>query len=162
MFKGNVVCTHSRLMSGHIFDVLQIIHCYVCTTADVHGTENPLAKRPSDARIWQESAKKQHLNKLKTKMKTNQLEDSRLQTFPQVRPNLSFHQIRQYKFTLLHFWDSHVMFGFPIRKYFKLIGYSLMYVAHHLLPSISLSFTSHMPVKMGRTKVNVVLRAVVQ
>lgn len=102
MFKGNVVCTHSRLMSAHIFDVLQIIYCYVCTTVEVHGTENPLAKRPSDARMWQESAMKQHQNKLKTKMKANQLEDSR-QTVPQVRPKLSFHEIWQFKFTLLHF-----------------------------------------------------------
>ncbi|XP_029689336.1 insulin-like growth factor-binding protein 2-B [Takifugu rubripes] len=53
------------------------------STNEVHGTENPLAKRPSDARMWQESAMKQYQNKLKTKMKTNQFEDSRLQTVPQ-------------------------------------------------------------------------------
>lgn len=89
-------------MLGQIFDALQIIYCYVCTTVEVHGTENPLAKRPSDARMWQESAMKQHQNKLNTKKRTNQLEDSRLQTVPQVRPKLSFHEIRQFKFTLLH------------------------------------------------------------
>ncbi|TWW80468.1 Insulin-like growth factor-binding protein 2-B [Takifugu flavidus] len=53
------------------------------STNEVHGTENPLAKRPSDARMWQESAMKQHQNKLKTKMKANQFEDSRPQTVPQ-------------------------------------------------------------------------------
>lgn len=137
-------------------------YLHVCTTVEVHGTENPLTKRPSDARIRQESAMKQHQNKLKTKMKANQLEDSRLQTVPQVRPKLSFHEIRQFKFTLLHFWDLDIMFGFPIHKYFKLIGYSLMYVAHHIVTSTNLSITSHMPVKMGRTKVNVVLCAMVQ
>ncbi|KAK1903247.1 Insulin-like growth factor-binding protein 2-B [Dissostichus eleginoides] len=42
---------------------------------EVHGTENPLAKRPSlDPWIWLESARKQHLNELKTRMKINQLE----------------------------------------------------------------------------------------
>ncbi|XP_031730936.1 insulin-like growth factor-binding protein 2-B [Anarrhichthys ocellatus] len=47
-------------------------------TNEVHGTENPFTKRPAiDAWIWQESAKKQHLNERKTKMKTNQLEDPR-------------------------------------------------------------------------------------
>eukprot|EP00066_Takifugu_rubripes_P021542 XP_011610808.1 PREDICTED: insulin-like growth factor-binding protein 2-B [Takifugu rubripes] len=77
----------SRLQTvPQIFDVLQIIYCYVCTTIEVHGTENPLAKRPSDARMWQESAMKQYQNKLKTKMKTNQFEDSRLQTVPQCFP----------------------------------------------------------------------------
>ncbi|KAJ4933033.1 hypothetical protein JOQ06_029871 [Pogonophryne albipinna] len=41
----------------------------------VHGTENPLTKRPSlDPWIWLESARKQHLNELKTRMKINQLE----------------------------------------------------------------------------------------
>ena len=48
---------------------------FVCFVAEVHGTENPLAKRPSlDPWIWLESARKQHLNELKTRMKINQLE----------------------------------------------------------------------------------------
>lgn len=68
--------------------MLQIIYGYVCTTVEVHGTENPLAKRPSDARMWQESAMIQHQNERKTKMRANQLEESRLQTVPQVRPKL--------------------------------------------------------------------------
>ncbi|XP_034417756.1 insulin-like growth factor-binding protein 2-B [Cyclopterus lumpus] len=49
-------------------------------TNEVHGTENPFTKRPAaDAWMWQESARKQHLNERKTKMKTNQLEDPRTQ-----------------------------------------------------------------------------------
>ncbi|XP_037345132.1 insulin-like growth factor-binding protein 2-B [Pungitius pungitius] len=41
---------------------------------EVHGTENPLTKRPAlEARNWQESAMKQHLNERKTKMKKNPL-----------------------------------------------------------------------------------------
>ncbi|XP_028248891.1 insulin-like growth factor-binding protein 2-A [Parambassis ranga] len=46
-------------------------------TNEVHGTESPLTRRPIDAWFWQESARKQHLNERKTKMKTNQLEDAR-------------------------------------------------------------------------------------
>lgn len=57
--------------------------------AEVHGTENPLTKRPAiDTRMWQESAKRQHLNERKTKMKTNQLEDSQAQKVYQVRAKL--------------------------------------------------------------------------
>uniref|UniRef100_A0A3Q3QUH4 Uncharacterized protein n=1 Tax=Monopterus albus TaxID=43700 RepID=A0A3Q3QUH4_MONAL len=53
-------------------------------TNEVHGTENPLTKRPPiDARFWQELAKRQYLNEQKTKMKTNQLEDAQIQTVPQ-------------------------------------------------------------------------------
>lgn len=53
---------------------------------EVHGTENPFAKRPAlDASVWQESARKQHLNERKAKMKTNQLEDPRTQKVFQVR-----------------------------------------------------------------------------
>nr|XP_046260646.1 insulin-like growth factor-binding protein 2-B isoform X2 [Scatophagus argus] len=53
-------------------------------TNEVHGTENPLTKRPAiDAWFWQESAIKHHLNERKTKMKTNQLEDPRTQRAPQ-------------------------------------------------------------------------------
>ncbi|XP_054471200.1 insulin-like growth factor-binding protein 2-B [Anoplopoma fimbria] len=49
-------------------------------TNEVHGTENPFTKRPAiDAWIWQESARKQALNERRTKMKTNQLEDPRIQ-----------------------------------------------------------------------------------
>lgn len=49
-------------------------------TNEVHGTESPFTKRPAlDAWIWQESARKQHLNERKSKMKTNQLEDPRTQ-----------------------------------------------------------------------------------
>ncbi|KAM6978662.1 insulin-like growth factor-binding protein 2-B [Tautogolabrus adspersus] len=53
-------------------------------TNEVHGTENPLPKRPAiDVWIWQESARKQHLNERKTKMKINQLEDPRIPKVPQ-------------------------------------------------------------------------------
>ncbi|AWP12777.1 Insulin-like growth factor binding protein 2 isoform 5 [Scophthalmus maximus] len=53
-------------------------------TNEVHGTENPLTKRPAiDSWLWQESARKQHLNERKTKMKTNQLEDPRTPKMPQ-------------------------------------------------------------------------------
>ncbi|XP_039673929.1 insulin-like growth factor-binding protein 2-B [Perca fluviatilis] len=50
-------------------------------TNEVHGTENPVTKRPplAEAWIWQESARKQHLNERKAKMKTKQLEDPRTQ-----------------------------------------------------------------------------------
>uniref|UniRef100_A0A3Q1I897 Uncharacterized protein n=1 Tax=Anabas testudineus TaxID=64144 RepID=A0A3Q1I897_ANATE len=49
-------------------------------TNEVHGTENPHTKRPAiDTRIWQESARRQHQNERKTKMKTNQLEDAQTQ-----------------------------------------------------------------------------------
>lgn len=66
--------------------------CYglmtVSFVVEVHGTEIPLTKRPPfDAWIWQESAIKQHHNERQTKMKPNQLEDSRVQTVPQVRTN---------------------------------------------------------------------------
>uniref|UniRef100_UPI0037E84BE3 insulin-like growth factor-binding protein 2-B n=1 Tax=Semicossyphus pulcher TaxID=241346 RepID=UPI0037E84BE3 len=47
-------------------------------TNEVHGTENPLTKRPAiDAWLRQEAARKQHLNELKTKMRINPLEDPR-------------------------------------------------------------------------------------
>ncbi|KAG7502925.1 insulin-like growth factor-binding protein 2-B [Solea senegalensis] len=53
-------------------------------TNEVHGTENPLTKRPPpDAWLWQESARKQHSNERKTKMRVNQVEDTRTQTAPQ-------------------------------------------------------------------------------
>ncbi|XP_023278811.1 insulin-like growth factor-binding protein 2-B [Seriola lalandi dorsalis] len=53
-------------------------------TNEVHGTENPLTKRPAiDAALWQESARQQYLNERKTKMKTNQLEDPRTPKAPQ-------------------------------------------------------------------------------
>ncbi|XP_044221663.1 insulin-like growth factor-binding protein 2-B [Thunnus albacares] len=53
-------------------------------TNEVHGTANPLTKRPAiDTWFWQESARKQHLNERKTKMKFNQLEDPRTQRVPQ-------------------------------------------------------------------------------
>ncbi|CAK6963716.1 insulin-like growth factor-binding protein 2-B [Scomber scombrus] len=53
-------------------------------TNEVHGTENPLPRRPAiDSRVWQlEYAKKQHQNENKSKMK-NQLEESRTQRVPQ-------------------------------------------------------------------------------
>ncbi|XP_028993393.1 insulin-like growth factor-binding protein 2-B [Betta splendens] len=42
-------------------------------TNEAHGTENPLTRRPAiDPRIWQESAKRQHQNERKTKMKTKE------------------------------------------------------------------------------------------
>ncbi|KAM9851159.1 insulin-like growth factor-binding protein 2-B [Aulostomus maculatus] len=54
------------------------------TTNEVHGTENPLTKRPTiDAWFWQETARKQHLNERKAKMKINQLEDPQTQKVPQ-------------------------------------------------------------------------------
>ncbi|XP_068602686.1 insulin-like growth factor-binding protein 2-B [Brachionichthys hirsutus] len=47
-------------------------------TNEVHGTEIPSTKRPAiDVWIWQESARKQHQNERKTKMRSNQLEDPR-------------------------------------------------------------------------------------
>ncbi|XP_063744641.1 insulin-like growth factor-binding protein 2-B isoform X2 [Eleginops maclovinus] len=50
---------------------------------EAHGTENPLGKRPSlDLWIWQESAKRQHVNDLKTRMRINQLE------YPQTQKEL--------------------------------------------------------------------------
>ncbi|XP_041806745.1 insulin-like growth factor-binding protein 2-B [Chelmon rostratus] len=49
-------------------------------TNEVHGTENPLTKRPAiDTWYWQESAMKQHLNDLKSKMKADQPEELRIQ-----------------------------------------------------------------------------------
>uniref|UniRef100_A0A3Q4AQA5 Insulin-like growth factor binding protein 2b n=1 Tax=Mola mola TaxID=94237 RepID=A0A3Q4AQA5_MOLML len=52
-------------------------------TYEVQGTENPLTKRPViDARFWQ-SAMIQYMNERRTKMKANQLEDSRIQKVPQ-------------------------------------------------------------------------------
>lgn len=51
-------------------------------TNEVHGTENPLTKRPAiDAWFWQESARKNHQNELKAKMK--KIEDQRTQKTPQ-------------------------------------------------------------------------------
>lgn len=47
---------------------------------EVHGTENPNTKRPAvDAWFWRESARNQHLNDRKAKMKTDQLKDPRTQ-----------------------------------------------------------------------------------
>uniref|UniRef100_A0A3B5BJQ9 Insulin-like growth factor-binding protein 2-B n=1 Tax=Stegastes partitus TaxID=144197 RepID=A0A3B5BJQ9_9TELE len=52
--------------------------------AEVHGTENPLTRRPAiDAWLWKESARKSLSNERKTKMKTNQLEEQRTQKVPQ-------------------------------------------------------------------------------
>ncbi|XP_042350768.1 insulin-like growth factor-binding protein 2-B [Plectropomus leopardus] len=49
-------------------------------TNEVHGTENPLTRRPlGDAWLWLESAKKVHVMKTSTKMRMNQLEDPRTQ-----------------------------------------------------------------------------------
>uniref|UniRef100_A0A8C5HGR3 Insulin-like growth factor-binding protein 2-B n=1 Tax=Gouania willdenowi TaxID=441366 RepID=A0A8C5HGR3_GOUWI len=56
---------------------------------EVQGTENPLNKRPVvDTWIWQETARKQHQNDCKTKLKTNQ-EEPRIQRIPQC--NMSTH-----------------------------------------------------------------------
>uniref|UniRef100_A0A3B5BBV6 Insulin-like growth factor-binding protein 2-B n=1 Tax=Stegastes partitus TaxID=144197 RepID=A0A3B5BBV6_9TELE len=53
-------------------------------TNEVHGTENPLTRRPAiDAWLWKESARKSLSNERKTKMKTNQLEEQRTQKVPQ-------------------------------------------------------------------------------
>ncbi|XP_072254010.1 insulin-like growth factor-binding protein 2-B isoform X1 [Leuresthes tenuis] len=49
-------------------------------TNEVHGTENPLSKKPTiDARFWQVSARKQHQNERRTKMRIHQSEDHRAQ-----------------------------------------------------------------------------------
>ena len=55
--------------------------------AEVHGTENPLTKRPAiDAWSWQESARKQHMNERKSKMRINPLVvDPRIPRVSQVR-----------------------------------------------------------------------------
>ncbi|XP_041663322.1 insulin-like growth factor-binding protein 2-B isoform X2 [Cheilinus undulatus] len=51
-------------------------------TNEVHGTENPLTKRPVvDALIWLELARKQ--NERRTKMKFNQLEEPQIPKMPQ-------------------------------------------------------------------------------
>ncbi|XP_047455995.1 insulin-like growth factor-binding protein 2-B [Mugil cephalus] len=52
-------------------------------TNEVHGTENPLTKRPHDGWRWQESARIQHMIKSKSKMRTNQLEDPQTQKMTQ-------------------------------------------------------------------------------
>ncbi|XP_070693719.1 insulin-like growth factor-binding protein 2-B [Pempheris klunzingeri] len=53
-------------------------------TNEVHGTENPLTKRPAmDAWAWQESAKKHYQIERKTRMKLNQLEEPQTQKEPQ-------------------------------------------------------------------------------
>ncbi|XP_029386447.1 insulin-like growth factor-binding protein 2-B [Echeneis naucrates] len=53
-------------------------------TNEVHGTESPLTRRPAvDPLFWQGWARKQHLQELKTKMRTNQLEDPRTPKVPQ-------------------------------------------------------------------------------
>ncbi|KAM7380850.1 hypothetical protein PAMP_004121 [Pampus punctatissimus] len=51
---------------------------------EVHGTENPLTRRPAPAvdRFRHESARKQYLNERKTKMRINQPEDPRTQKSP--------------------------------------------------------------------------------
>ncbi|KAM6934897.1 insulin-like growth factor-binding protein 2-B [Xenentodon cancila] len=52
-------------------------------TNEVHGTQTPETKRPPiDSWFWQESAIRQHMHDLKTKMRTNQLEDPRVQKQP--------------------------------------------------------------------------------
>ncbi|KAK5606733.1 hypothetical protein CRENBAI_016365 [Crenichthys baileyi] len=52
-------------------------------TNEVHGTENPLVKRPlPDPWNWQEMAKKQYQNDLRTRMRTN-LNEDRVQREPQ-------------------------------------------------------------------------------
>ncbi|XP_065818567.1 insulin-like growth factor-binding protein 2-B isoform X1 [Labrus bergylta] len=54
-------------------------------TNEVHGTENPLTKRPAiDAWFWHESARKQHQNERNAKMKINQPEVLRIPKAPQV------------------------------------------------------------------------------
>lgn len=49
-------------------------------TNEVHGTENPLNRRPVlDTRTWQETAIKQHINEQKTRMKTQRVPQSACQ-----------------------------------------------------------------------------------
>lgn len=53
-------------------------------TNEVHGTENPLVRRPAvDTWFWQDSALKQYMNERKSKMRTNQLDESRGPKAPQ-------------------------------------------------------------------------------
>lgn len=53
-------------------------------TNEVHGTENPLTKRPAiDVWLIKDCAIRNHYNERNTKMKTNQLEDQRTQKVPQ-------------------------------------------------------------------------------
>ncbi|XP_034549888.1 insulin-like growth factor-binding protein 2-B [Notolabrus celidotus] len=52
-------------------------------TNEVHGTENPLTKRPAlDTWFWQELARTQNQRERKTKMKTNQLEEPQTPKVP--------------------------------------------------------------------------------
>lgn len=91
--KGDVHSVFGAMIKPGTFYVhtMQINHhcltCFcACWVVEVQGTENPLAKRPAiDARFWQESARKQHLNDRKTKMKISQLEDPQTQGVSQVR-----------------------------------------------------------------------------
>ncbi|XP_034741124.1 insulin-like growth factor-binding protein 2-B [Etheostoma cragini] len=64
-------------------------------TNDVHGTENPVTKRPplADAWLWQESARKQYQNELKAKMKTKHPEDPRTQKVPQSACNQELEKV---------------------------------------------------------------------
>uniref|UniRef100_A0A3Q3E4P6 Thyroglobulin type-1 domain-containing protein n=1 Tax=Labrus bergylta TaxID=56723 RepID=A0A3Q3E4P6_9LABR len=53
--------------------------CLCFLVVEVHGTENPLTKRPAiDAWFWHESARKQHQNERNAKMKINQPEVLRI------------------------------------------------------------------------------------
>ncbi|TNN60273.1 Insulin-like growth factor-binding protein 2-B [Liparis tanakae] len=79
-----------RWESCEVFEVAEALRGTAYADDEVHGTENPFAKRPApDARVWQESARKQHLNERKAKMKTNQLDDARTQKVFQC--NMSTH-----------------------------------------------------------------------
>lgn len=86
--KGWISFEKIFLQTWHksVFKIQVCLNLCVCLVAEVHGTENPHTKRPAiDAWFWQESARKQHLNERKTKMKTHQIEDPRTQKEPQVR-----------------------------------------------------------------------------
>lgn len=62
----------SGCSSGHVLHINCI--CFVCLfAAEVHGTENPLTRRPPlNPWMWQKSAIEQHLHERKTKMKLSQ------------------------------------------------------------------------------------------
>lgn len=86
------VCYQAAL--GLLQDKCYRLSCFIgFFAAEVHGTENPLTKRPLDASVWQESARMQHKNELKSKMRTNQLEDPRTQKMTQVSANVFSHYI---------------------------------------------------------------------
>lgn len=62
------------------------IFCVCLFAAEVHGTENPLTRRPIiDPFIWLESAVTKHVNRGRAKMRKNDLEDPRTPKAPQVR-----------------------------------------------------------------------------